>query len=127
MNTGGVHAMHDPTEGGLITGLREIATAAGTGIRVDAGAIPVLPETRVICDALKLDPLGLIASGALLAAVAPDRAARLLDAYHNAGIVAAAIGELTRPNDGMWLEREGERLPLPLFDRDEIARYFSPQ
>jgi len=127
LETGGVHAMHAPTEGGLITGLREIAAAAGAGIHVDAGAIPVLPETRVICDALKLDPLGLIASGALLAAVDPERAPMLLETYHDAGVVAAAIGELTHPNEGLWLEREGERLPLPLFDRDEIARYFSPR
>ncbi len=42
----GVHAMHDPTEGGLATGLHELAFAAGTGLRLDAARVPVLPEGR---------------------------------------------------------------------------------
>ncbi|MBI3947712.1 MAG: hydrogenase expression protein [Armatimonadetes bacterium] len=122
---GGVHALHDPTEGGLITGLRELAAAAGGGLRVDADAIPIFPETRAICEALKLDPLGLIASGALLAAVPPERASALLEAYRSAGVPAAAIGELTVLEEGFRLERAGRREPLPLFARDEIARYFA--
>ena len=61
-----VHAMHDPTEGGLATGLRELAKAAGLGLAVEEGSIPVLPECRAICDALELAPLGLLASGSLL-------------------------------------------------------------
>jgi hydrogenase expression/formation protein HypE len=123
---GGVHAMHDPTEGGLATGLRELATAAGAGLRLDAEALPVLPETRALCTALSLDPLGLIASGALLVAADPARADDLLAAFAAAGIPAARIGELTAPEEGLWLERAGERLPLPNFPRDELARFFAP-
>jgi len=61
-----VHAMHDPTEGGLATGLLEVALAAQVGLRLRREAIPVLPECRAACEALGLDPLGLIASGALI-------------------------------------------------------------
>ena len=50
--------MHDPTEGGLATGLAELATAANAGLEVDTDAIRVLPETRAVCDALGLDPSG---------------------------------------------------------------------
>ena len=69
-----VHAMHDPTEGGVATALLEMATAAGVGLTIDGDRIPVVPECAEVCAALGLDPLGLIASGALLAAVAPEDA-----------------------------------------------------
>ena len=71
-----VHAMHDPTEGGVATALLEMATAAGVGLTIDGDRIPVVPECAEVCAALGLDPLGLIASGALLAAVAPEDAPR---------------------------------------------------
>jgi len=69
-----VHAMHDQTEGGLAAGLFELVEPAGLGLRVIRERIPVYPETDAICSALRLDPLKLIASGALLVAAAPDRA-----------------------------------------------------
>ena len=75
-----VHAMHDPTEGGLATGLFELVAPAGLGLRVIREHIPVFPETDRICSALALDPLKLIASGALLIAVAPDGADSVLTA-----------------------------------------------
>ena len=64
-------ALHDPTEGGLATGVRELALAAGCGA-LDRDAVPVLPETAAVAEALGLDPLGMLASGSLLAAVEPD-------------------------------------------------------
>jgi len=66
------HALHDPTEGGLATALAELAAASGAGVHLDAPvSLSILPETRAVCAALGLDPLGLLASGALLVAVAP--------------------------------------------------------
>jgi hydrogenase maturation factor len=121
---GEVHAMHDPTEGGVATGLWELAGAAGVGAVVDAGALPVLPETRAVCDLLNLNPLGLIASGALLAAVAPDDAGTIVEALQEEGIDAALIGEV-RAKPGVVLRGpEGDRA-MPTFERDEIARLFS--
>ncbi len=69
-----VHAMHDPTEGGLATAIHELCEAAHTGAIIDADAITIYPETAALCHALDLDPLGLLASGALLVSVAPDHA-----------------------------------------------------
>ena len=121
---GTVHAMHDPTEGGLATGLRELGEAAGVGLVVNEAAIPVLPETHTLCTRLGLDPLGLIASGALLMAVAPGDAGAVLDALEEAGIAAARIGRVVERGQGVVLSNATGERPLPIFERDEIARLF---
>ena len=121
-----VHAMHDPTEGGLATALRETCEAAQVGVVVDGAALPLLPECEAVCAALSLDPLGLIASGALLAAVAPGEAAPLVTALEREGVPARVIGRFTDRAEGLRLRTpEGER-DLPAFDRDELARFLSP-
>lgn len=121
---GEVHAMHDPTEGGLATGLWELAEAAKVGLVVDEAAIPILPETRVLCEALELDPLGLIASGALLLAVAPDHAHSIVAALEAECISAASIGRVVEGEKGVTLHSQGHTLRLPRFDRDELTRLF---
>ena len=119
-----VHAMHDPTEGGLATGLLEMATAASSGLVVDADRVHVLPECETVCSALGLDPFGLIASGSLLAAVAPDDALRLVDFLAEDNIPAYEIGRITEPSVGLKLRTRDGLRDLPRFDRDELARYF---
>jgi hydrogenase maturation factor len=121
---GPVHAMHDPTEGGLATGLRELAEAAGVGLVVDEAAVPTLPETAVLCEQLGLDPLGLIASGALLLAVTPADAPAILEALGAEGIAGAFIGRVVERDRGTTLHCGATKRPLPHFDRDEIARLF---
>jgi len=124
MAAGEVHAMHDPTEGGLATGLWELAEAAGVGLEVNEAAIPVLPETWILCGRLELDPLGLIASGALLLAVAPGDNATILAALDEAGIAAAHIGRVVEREKGVVLQNKTGERPLPRFEQDEIARLF---
>ena len=121
----GVNSMHDPTEGGVATALREVAAAADVGLRIDADSIPLLPECRAICAALGLDPLGLIASGALLATLPPQRAPALIAALADAGMPAAVIGSAVPPEDGLTLIRGGSERELPVFERDELARFFA--
>jgi len=120
-----VHAMHDPTEGGLATGLRELALAAGAGLAIDAHAIGVLPETRAICGALGLNPLGLLASGALLLALPQPEASRLLEALATIGVPAGVIGRVTPKEQGFKLHTAEGVVELPEFPRDELARYLS--
>ncbi len=120
-----LHALHDPTEGGLSTGLREIATAAGTGITVDRGRIVTYPETQAICELLELDPLGLIASGALLAAVDRGSADRALAALHEKEIPAAIVGSLTEDSTQVLMRDGNTETDLPTFEVDEIARLFA--
>jgi len=119
-----VHALHDPTEGGLATGLHEIADAAGVGLRIERERIAVLPECAALCAPFGLDPLGLIASGALLIAVAPSETETLLAALHAAGIEAVAIGQVCEPDAGRLLIEGGREQPLPRFDQDEIGKVF---
>ena len=121
---GAVHAMHDPTEGGLATGLWELGQAAGVGLEVDEAAIPLLPETRALCARLGLDPLGLISSGALLLAVAAGDTAAILAALERAGIAAAHIGRVVERERGIVLRNATGERPLPCFGRDEITRLF---
>ncbi|MBI3911702.1 MAG: AIR synthase [Armatimonadetes bacterium] len=120
-----VTAMHDPTEGGLATGLRELAMAASVGLRVYELRILVPDLSARICAALSLDPLGCIASGALLLTCHPDDAPSLLAAYQEQGVPAAQIGEVLPADQGLRIVRkEGTETDLPAFPRDEIARLF---
>ena len=118
-----VHAMHDPTEGGVATGLIEMATASGVGAAIKTGQLHVLPECAEFCSALGLDPLGLIASGSLLAAVAPCDARKLVDSLAREGIAAFEIGRITDAAKGLKLLAPSGARDLPRFDRDELARY----
>lgn len=120
----GVHAMHDPTEGGLATALHELAYASGTGLGLYAERVPILPEGAILCEALGLDPLGVIASGALLVAVAPDHSEALEASYRAKGISCAHIADLTPRHRGVLLCDSRGCHPLPRFDTDEIARIF---
>lgn len=117
----GVTALHDPTEGGLATAIREIAAPAGLGASLDADRIPVLAETMAICEALRLDPLGLLASGSLLIAAGPDLAADVRVAIGAVGIPVAEIGVLTEDR-AFTIVRNGIVDQLPDFAVDEIAR-----
>ncbi len=117
-----VHAMHDPTEGGLATGLLELALASGVGLAIEREAIPVLPECQTMCQALGLDPLGVIASGALLLTCPSEEGDRLVAAWEAEGITGRIIGKVTPPETGLILLGAGGEAPLPRFARDEVAR-----
>lgn len=122
------HAMHDPTEGGLATALAELALASGTGIRLnDRATLPIVPETHLYCEALGLDPLGLLASGALLAALAPADVSPALTALQAAGLPAQVIGHVTEASAGLTMETAQGDVALPAFARDELARWFAAQ
>ncbi|MFC1937455.1 AIR synthase family protein [Chloroflexota bacterium] len=122
-----VNSMHDPTEGGLATGLAEIATAAGVGIVVEQDRIPVLPECQAICDSLGLNPLGLLASGALVITLPSSQTAGLLQTLANADIKASVIGRVVGAEEGLKLLTATGIRDLPQFERDELARFLEGQ
>ncbi len=124
METGGVHAMHDPTEGGLASGLREVAAASGVGMLIEEDRLPLLPESQALCSFYGLDPLGTIASGALLIVVDSDHSEPVVDRLSDAGIPAAVIGSVKPPEFGIRIRRKGTLHDLPAFDRDEIGKVF---
>ncbi len=120
----GARALHDVTEGGVLAGLWEMAEAAGLGLDADAGTIPVRDETRAVCDAVGIDPLEAIGSGALVAAVAEAEAEALVGALAEAGIEAARVGTFGSEGGQRRLTRDGRTEPLVPPDRDAIAALY---
>ena len=123
IEAGAPNSLHDPTEGGLINGLWELAEAAGVGLRVDRASIPVPDETKLICGALGVDPLRLLGSGALLITAQPDEADKILEALKIEGVKASVIGEVKPLSEGRILVNEaGNHTPIEAVMQDEIYR-----
>ena len=117
-----VTAMHDPTEGGVATGLWELADASACGLEVELSAVAVTPLTAAACAAFGLDPLGTIASGGLLATAAEEDAAELLELWREMGRQGQVIGRVLPEGEGVYGVRDGRRVVLPRFDSDEIVK-----
>ena len=122
---GGVTAMHDPTEGGLATGLKELALASGCGVEVYRERIPVLPIAERILPRFSIDPLGALSSGSLVVCCEEESAEGIIAAWAEHGIQGSIIGRLTAARD-MVVVQNGAREALPEFSRDEITKIFSP-
>ena len=120
--TGHAHAMHDPTEGGLATGVHEMAGAAGLGAIVDEDSIPISGEGGMICKALDINPLGVITSGALLLAVPAEGEEIVREALTATGAMGVRIGKFCSPESGVMIQHGEKISPLKRFDSDEISR-----
>jgi hydrogenase maturation factor len=108
----GVTSMHDATEGGVLGGLLEVATASGVGIRIERDLIPVRPEVRAVCDHVGIDPYVSISEGTLIATVVPSKADAYVGALAAAGIEAAVVGEVRPAGEGRTLVSAGQEGPL---------------
>jgi thiamin-phosphate kinase len=118
----GIHALHDPTEGGIANALWEVAEASGVGLIVSESEIPRYWESTRLAELFDMDLLGAIASGALLMAVAEPDTTEVLDSFSEAGIEAQVIGRVVEARQGVELMRGGHRVELPRFEADEITR-----
>ena len=92
----GVNAMHDVTEGGILQAVWEICNASECGAIINLDSIPVLNETKKICNELKIDPLRLISSGSMI--MTASDGAKCVEAMHMQGIPAAVIGKIKEGN-----------------------------
>ena len=120
---GGVHSLHDPTEGGLLNGVWEMAEAAGVGIELFELKIPIAPETKAVCEALNIDPLKLMGSGALLIVLERGKVEKLLALLSEIEVEASVIGEIKHPEEGRFLVKaDGSRVELEAVDQDEVYR-----
>jgi hydrogenase maturation factor len=119
---GEIHAMHDPTEGGLASGLYELAKAGGVGLRIWKDKVPVLEETSSLSEILGFDPFAMIASGALLVVASANSTHKLLNAFTRHKVKAAIIGEVREAAEGIQVVEKGRVSPLCVPGRDEIAR-----
>jgi hydrogenase maturation factor len=124
VGTGGVHAMHDPTEGGVATAIHELAHAANLGVVVWQDALLISDETEQLCGELNLNPLGVISSGALLIVADPTKSSEIVSAITERDIPSKVIGQLLPPESGCWIEADSQRSPLPIFETDEITKVF---
>lgn len=117
--TGGVTAMHDPTEGGIFGGIHEMADASKTGVKIIEKRISVAAETAEICKFFQIDPLQLISSGALLIAAKPDFVKKILTSLKEQKIEASVIGEfLDSPSKHLLIHGDGKEAALirPKYD-----------
>jgi hydrogenase expression/formation protein HypE len=122
VRAGGIHAMHDPTEGGLLSGLFELARAGDVGMQIWMDKVPILPETELFSRYFGFDPFALIASGTLLAVASPRTAAKVLQSLAAHGIQATIIGEVLPKRRGLRALAGGRWRTLKPPRRDEIAR-----
>lgn len=113
VESGRVTAMHDVTEGGVATCIQEMALASNLGVVAYEDRMIIKRETVEICRALKIDPLMLIGSGALLIAVERDYAETVVRDLMSEGVESSVIGELVGdPNIRVVRRISGETLNL---------------
>jgi hydrogenase maturation factor len=119
-----VHSMHDPTEGGLINGIVEMAMASEKEFEVDLEKVFVYEESRILCREFGLNPLGVIASGALLLTISPSDLPAIQKAFKRASIPLQVIGKVKKGPARVWaIDGKGhkELKPLP---SDEILKIY---
>lgn len=116
-------AMHDPTEGGLIGALTELACASNVLIRIKEEDVLIRRETEIICSALQVDPLKLISSGTLLATVRRNLAEKAINKLQEIGITAKIIGIVEKGYGVEIIRKDGsiEKFTKPVV-KDELFR-----
>ncbi|MBN1661634.1 MAG: hydrogenase expression/formation protein HypE [Anaerolineae bacterium] len=123
---GTVHAMRDPTRGGLATTLVELALASNAGIEIIESAVPVHGAVRAACELLGLDPLYVANEGKLIAIVEGDAAEGVLALLraHEYGRDAAIIGRVTADHPGRVVLRTplGARRILDMLAGEQLPR-----
>ncbi len=122
----GVHAMRDPTRGGLCSTLNEIAHASGVGIAIDEASLPVRSEVQSACELLGLDPVYVANEGKVVFFVAPEAADSVLRVLraHPLGRDAARIGHVTSEHKRMLVARTamGANRVIPIQIGEQLPR-----
>jgi hydrogenase maturation factor len=121
---GRVTAMHDPTEGGLAAALWEMAEASGNSFCINLDRVHIPALSGKVCKVFDLDPLGAIASGALLLTAPPQDAVLIQKALQADGIPCTAIGWIEDGPAAVWDMRGSDRVALPRPTRDEITKAY---
>ncbi len=110
--TGFIHAMHDPTEGGLANGVHELCDASGVGCELENNLIPLNDATRTICEYLQINPLELISSGSMLISCNHDHAPQVIEELTAVGIDAVIIGSLVPDSTHRKITIDGSTIDL---------------
>ena len=125
MNYSGLRFMRDPTRGGLVTVLHDLANDTQLSPRIIETALPIKPQVNAICDILGYNPLVLASEGRIVAVIDAAQADSLLNTWQAmpGGKEAAIIGTVGDTNDDpvMITELGGEKYIAPLQD-DPLPR-----
>jgi hydrogenase expression/formation protein HypE len=102
MEIGGIHAMKDPTRGGLSNALNELASKSGAGLEIKEEWIPVKDDVRAAAEMLGIDPYSITNEGKVIMGVEADLADGVLDAIRSTtrGREAVIIGEAVKDHAG---------------------------
>ncbi len=119
-----VHCLHDLTEGGLMAGIWEIATASRVGIQIEEEKVPVFKETELLCRLYNLNPLALLASGALLVVTTPVNAKKLKSIFDKKGILLTKIGKVVEPEKGVSILTKNRKIHIFTSVKDELTKLF---
>ncbi len=119
MEAGGVTAMHDATEGGVIGGLFEMANASRVGMDIDESLFIYPEEVRIVCEAFGIDPVSAIAEGSLLITARPTHSEKIIRRLNALGINASVIGKVVKDSRKRILRRlDGRSVPLAIPKQD---------
>jgi hydrogenase expression/formation protein HypE len=113
---------HDPTEGGIATGIYEITTRSNVGAEIEWDRIHFREETNLLCRELNLDPLGLLSSGVFLFTASEETATEACRRLQEQDLSSRIIGRITDQAGKVLLNRDNHRIPLPSFKRDEFLK-----
>jgi len=122
---GGVTAMHDATEGGVLGGIYEIAEASNVGVKVYLNRIKVSEETKKICGFFGIDPYKSISEGTLVLTVKANSVENVVNALKNKGIEAMVVGEVTSIDGGRKvISEDGKEFELEFPEEDPFWKVF---
>jgi hydrogenase maturation factor len=125
MEAGGVTAMHDATEGGVIGGLFEVANASNVGMEIDERLFIYPEEVKIVCEAFDIDPVAAIAEGSLLITAKQTHSDKIIQWLKKKGIEASVIGKVTKdPKTRIMRRLDGSVVPLAIPEQDPFWPVF---
>jgi len=124
IKSGGIHAMHDPTEGGLSSALWEMAIVSNKFFLIYEDKVKCSDLSRKICAQFGIDPINSISSGALLMTVGPNFSQDIIHELKNNGIECSIIGTIISEGANVEIENEKGRIILNRPDRDDITKVY---
>jgi hydrogenase maturation factor len=124
-DAGGVTAMHDATEGGVLGGIYEIAEASDVGVRVYLNRIKISEEAKKICGFFGIDPYKSISEGTLVLTVRENSVEKVIGALKSKGIDAMVVGEVTSKECGRKvISDDGKEFELEFPEEDPFWKVF---
>ncbi len=120
-----IKSIHDPTEGGVYTGVAEMTIASNTGVEIEEEKVLILPESKILSEIFHLNPYNTLSSGSLLIAVNQEDSSDLIELLRDNQVFTEQIGKFTPRDKGLVVKKEdGRKEPLKYTETDEITKLF---